>query len=105
MPAFTLRTAKQRLQKARRQSVQKKTPGTHTVFPAFRIIRRCLEREVDAGAGHSEVVVGARDNVPAHIVGPADVRGEANFKAAAYLTDQLGVAVIKLSPHDTDWDG
>src|SRR4051794_15386831 len=35
----------------------KKTPGTLTVFPAFRIIRRCLEREVDAGAGDAEVVI------------------------------------------------
>jgi len=77
----------------------KKTPGTLTVFPAFGIIRRCLEREVQTGAGHSEVVVGTRDDVPADVVGPAEVRGEANFNTAADLTDRLGLAVIKLSPN------
>ena len=53
------------------------------VFPAFGIIRRCLEREVQTGAGHSEVVVGTRNDVPADVVGPAEVRGEANFNTAA----------------------
>src|SRR4051812_21667476 len=67
--ATTLPTA-QRLEKSH-AGVQKKTPGTLTVFPAFKIIRRCLEREVDAGAGHSEVVIGARDDVPAEVIGPA----------------------------------
>src|SRR6267154_5589981 len=79
----------------------KKTPGTHTVFPAFRIIRRCLEREVDAGAGHSEVIIGSRDYVPADVVGPADVRSEANFKTTAHLADRFGVAAIELSPDDS----
>src|SRR5437773_8508277 len=77
----------------------KKTPGTLTVFPAFGIIRRCLEREVQTSAGHSEVVVGTRDDIPADVVGPAEVRGETNFKTAADLTDRLGLAVVKLSPN------
>src|SRR5436190_11361821 len=77
----------------------KKTPGTLTVFPAFGIIRRCLEREVQTGAGHSEVVIGTRDDIPADVVGPAEVRGEANFKTPADLTNQFGVAVVKLSPN------
>ena len=81
----------------------KKTPGTLTVLPAFRIIRRCLEREVDAGAGHSEIVIGTRDDVPAHVIGPANVRGEANFKSTAHLADQLTFAVIKLPAHDAQW--
>jgi hypothetical protein len=66
----------------------------------FRIIRRCLEREVDAGAGHSEIVIGTRDDVPAYVVGPTDVRGEANFKSTADLTDCARTAVRKLSPDD-----
>src|SRR5207248_5100896 len=57
------------------------------------------EREVQTSAGHSEVVIGTRDDIPADVVGPAEVRGEANFKTAADLTNQFGVAVIKLSPN------
>src|SRR5438045_9656722 len=82
-----------------RSIITKKTPGTLTVFPAFGIIRRCLEREVQTGAGHSEVVVGTRDDVPADVVGPAEVRSEANFNTAADLTDRLGLAVVKLPPN------
>src|SRR2546423_4704661 len=76
----------------------KKTPGTLTVFPAFRIIRRCLEREVQTGPSHSEVVVGTRDDIPAAVVSPAKVRCKTNFKPTADLADQLGRAVVKLSP-------
>src|SRR5207248_2566381 len=75
----------------------KKTPGTLTVFPAFGIIRRLLEREVDTGPGHPEIVIGARDDVPAHVVDPAAVRRKANFKTTADLTDQLRLSVIELS--------
>ena len=67
------------------------------MFPAFRIIRRCLEREVDAGARHSEVVIRARDDVPAEVVGPADLRGDANFEPTAYLAYELSVAVLELA--------
>src|SRR3954470_20140770 len=61
-----------------------------------------LEREVNAGAGHSEVVVGARNDVPADVVGPADVRGEANFKTATDLADHLRVALVEVSADDAE---
>ena len=53
-------------------------------------MRCCLEREVDAGAGHPEVVLRTRNDVPAEIVQPAHVRGETDFQTAADLTHRRG---------------
>jgi hypothetical protein len=52
-------------------------------------MRRCLEREIDAGAGHAEVAVFASYEVPAEIVCPADVRRESEFETGANLADSF----------------
>jgi len=38
-----------------------------------------LERECQTGSDHSEVIAWSIDHVPAEIVGPANVRGDADF--------------------------
>src|ERR1700731_189823 len=64
-------------------------------------MRRCLEREVDASAGHSEVVLRTRNDVPAEIVQQTNVRGEANFETAADLTNELGLRSWELVIDDS----
>jgi hypothetical protein len=58
-----------------------------------------LEGEINAGADHAEVVLGAIDHVPAEIADPPDMRSEADFNAAAELADcpGLGAVVGKIS--------
>ena len=57
-----------------------------------------LEREVNAGARHAEVILRTVNKVPAEITDPADVRSEANFQAAADLADRPRLSVgVKIS--------
>ena len=41
-----------------------------------------LERERQTASDHSEVILGSAENVPAEIVHPANVRGNADFESA-----------------------
>src|SRR6266498_3071028 len=58
--------------------------------------RGSLEREIYAGANHPEVVLRSIDEIPAEIADPANVRGHANFHAAADLADcpRLGTGLF-----------
>jgi hypothetical protein len=49
-----------------------------------------LERECQTGSDHSEVIVRSVDHIPAEIVRPANVRGNAEFQPATELADRLG---------------
>src|ERR1700731_2597429 len=57
------------------------------LFRRFRRNGSVLEGERDAAAHHAEVIVRPIHHVPTEIVHPADVRGDANFDAAAKLAD------------------
>src|SRR5438552_10789594 len=58
--------------------------------------RGSLEREIYAGPDHPEVILRSIDKIPAEITDPANVRGEANFHAAADLPDcpRLGTGLF-----------
>ena len=60
----------------------------------FKINLPRLEREVNAAAHHPEVAVVTGHEVPAKIVGPADVAGEADFKTTANLADSFGLCTV-----------
>src|SRR5437588_4695308 len=55
-----------------------------------------LEREINSGANHSKVVMRPVHEIPAEIADPANVRGHANFHAAAVLADgpRLGAGLF-----------
>src|SRR4029077_11208823 len=54
---------------------------------------RSLEREINAGARHAEIVVWTVDKVPAEIIDPADVPSETDFEAAADLANRPRLSV------------
>src|SRR5438067_10051864 len=58
--------------------------------------RGSLEGEIYAGPDHPEVVLRSIDEIPAEITDPTNVRGEANFHAAADLSDcsRLGIGLF-----------
>jgi hypothetical protein len=60
------------------------------------LIVESSEGEIYAGADHPEVVLRSIDEIPAEITDPANVRGEANFHAAADLPDcpRLGTGLF-----------
>ena len=55
-----------------------------------------LEREVNPGANHAEVVMRPVHKIPAEVTDPANVRSEANFHAATNLADcpRLGAGLF-----------
>ena len=55
-----------------------------------------LEREINPGADHAKVVVRSVHKIPTEIADPANVRGHANFHAAADLADcsRLGTGLF-----------
>ena len=64
-------------------------------------MKRCLEREVEPGASHPEIIVGPLHNIPAEIVQQAEVRREANFETASKLANGFALTLIELSPDDS----
>src|ERR1043166_8436163 len=56
-------------------------------------MRRCLEREVETGTGHSEVVLRTLHDIPAEIVLPTEMRGESNFETATDLAHCMAIVV------------
>src|SRR5438552_3583067 len=56
-----------------------------------------LECKRDAAAHHAKVIVRPIHHVPTEIVHPADVRGDANFDAAAKLANSLGCTISVFS--------
>src|SRR5437868_14736008 len=60
-----------------------------------------LEREINSGANHSKVVMGPVHEIPAEIADPANVRGHANFHAAADLADGPGLGTGLFSANDS----
>ncbi len=63
--------------------------------------RGSLKGEIYAGADHPEVVLRSIDEIPAEIADPANVRGEANFHAAADLTDRPRFGTGLFSANDS----
>jgi hypothetical protein len=55
-----------------------------------------LEREVNPTPDHAEVVVSTVNHIPAEVINPADVPGDANFHTAAEVAHNLGLAVAML---------
>jgi hypothetical protein len=53
-----------------------------------------LEREIQTGSSHAEVVPGTINNIPAEIAGETDVTRYTNFEAAAKLAHGPGFVVI-----------
>jgi hypothetical protein len=45
-----------------------------------------LKREVDAGAGHTEIVVSSIDDVPSEVVDDSDMRRKPHFESATELS-------------------
>src|SRR6266446_9419432 len=66
--------------------------------PTGRRRRKCdcrsLEREINPAAHHAEVVVWTVNKVPAEIINPANVPGEADFEATTDLADCLGPGTV-----------
>src|SRR3954447_19082108 len=80
------------------------TRETRRAFPGCRTAGgQLLEREINPCSGHPEVVVRSRNDVPAEIVGPPDMRRDPNLETAAHLGHSLGVALVELPPHDSEW--
>ena len=52
-----------------------------------------LEGEVDAAADHGEVILRPFDDPPTQIIGPADVAGEAKFKAESEMADRFCLSI------------
>ena len=53
--------------------------------------RNDLEREVYAGADHTEVIIWSVYEIPAEITDPTDVRRKTDLNPTADLTDRLGL--------------
>ncbi len=53
-----------------------------------------LERERQTASDHSEVILGSAENVPAEIVHPANVRGNADFESAPKLADRFAGSAV-----------
>jgi hypothetical protein len=75
-----------RVFKVRTRSEKKRRPKSRTP-PLANTLFGSLEREINAGADHAEVVVRSVHKVPAEITDPTNVRRETNFHAAANLAD------------------
>ena len=52
-----------------------------------------LEGEIDAAAGHGEVILWPIDNAPAQIIGPADVTSEPKFKTESEMADRFCLSI------------
>src|SRR6266436_993678 len=59
-----------------------------------------LEREINSGTRHAEVIFRTVDKVPAEITDPTDVRSDTDFQAAADLADSLARRTCMTSCHD-----
>ena len=53
-----------------------------------------LERERQTASDHSEVILGSAENVPAEIVHPANVRGNADFESTPKLADRFAGSAV-----------
>src|SRR5207245_10106554 len=67
----------------------RKQKRRNILFRRFRRNCSVLEGKRNAAAHHAEVIVRPIHHVPTEIVHPADVRGDANFDAAAKLANRL----------------
>src|SRR5207302_4451205 len=68
----------------------RKQKRRNRLFRRFRRNCSVLEGKRNAAAHHAEVILRPIHHVPTEIVHPADVRGDANFDAAAKLANRLG---------------
>ena len=59
-----------------------------------------LEGERDAATHQTEVIFRPIHHVPTEIVHPADVRGDANFDAAAKLANRFGATTLVPRPEN-----
>jgi hypothetical protein len=53
-----------------------------------------LEPDIDTGADHAEIVVGAVHNVPAKVAEQSNVRGNTNLEPAAKLAHRTGFNIV-----------
>src|SRR6476620_5663327 len=75
-------------------SYKKAASGIPDAAKANALAKR-LEREINAGADHTKIIVWAVHEIPAEITDPPDVRSYADFQPTANLADcpRLGICM------------